>query len=592
MMALAWTLGHCISHPWRACSDLIFQWLLWVILLLLPSSRLKLDVADNHAIKFTNQTPIEKNLDEEGNILQMQHWLDKCLTTHKEGPSSDGQPSSVHPLPTRVIDVGTESHSVPKLFQPTSVMYEKYITLSYCWGRPQFLTTLSSNIQAHFEGLEESTLPQTFVDAIKITRLLGFRYIWIDALCIIQDSMEDKAVEIGAMESIYSNSTLTIAVVNATQVSEGFLHTKPRLTVNVPCRTSDGGVGTLQISPRENVDLWQESLYTRAWCLQENLLSPRLLLFTKFEVVWQCQTTPFRRPDTSHVEYLYDNPALRSSAFSRIPESISSSSSLPQDFRTSPSREAERYKAWLAIVQNYTKRNLTVLSDRLPAISGVAQKFQDAWGDEYCAGIWRRQFIASLTWRRKGIWEDPPETYWAPLEQYRAPSWSWASIEGPIEFDPRFELGDLRGLAPKLIECEIVPLRYQAPLGEVASGKAVLEASLIPAREVPVRGFAGQDAESFRIGRDLKLDNHEREKWPGPNRAHVFDEELKEFGCVMLLGDGRDGAGKMTRTTALVLMPVLGEVDVFRRAGYWHVSVKGASKLWVGAGKRRIVTLV
>ncbi len=167
---------------------------------------------DDHARKLTSQDPIPKNLGDESTIKQVREWLNECMKSHTESLSTDGQTPMPHfPLPTRVIDVGTGSEPVAKLFQPVSIMHEKYITLSYCWGRQRFLTTLLLNIQAHFQGLEESRLPQTFIDAFKITRQLGFRYIWIDALCIIQDSLEDKIVEIGAMENSKFNVTPGLA---------------------------------------------------------------------------------------------------------------------------------------------------------------------------------------------------------------------------------------------------------------------------------------------------------------------------------------------------------------------------------------------
>ena len=260
-----------------------------------------------------SQRPVEASLSGENTIQQIQTWLNECLATHPESLSHDGQPL-LHrfPLPTRVIDVGTDSEPISKLFQPSFVLHEDYITLSYCWGQQRFLTTVSTNIEAHLEGLQESSLPQTFIDAIETTRKLGFRYLWIDALCIIQDSADDKAIEIGAMDSIYSNSVLTIAVVNATGVADGFLRTKPRLRVDIPYRCPDGALGTVQISPQESIDLWQEPLYTRAWCLQENLLSSRLLLFTNTEVLWQCKSHPIKRANTTHVAYQDDNPQLGS----------------------------------------------------------------------------------------------------------------------------------------------------------------------------------------------------------------------------------------------------------------------------------------
>jgi hypothetical protein len=295
------------------------------------------------------QRPIETNLGEDTTIEQVRKWLNECLTTHSES-QPHGEAQSTLPrftLPTRVIDVGTESDPVARLSQPSSPRHEDYIALSYCWGSQPFLTTISSNVKTHFEGFKESKLPQTFIDAIKVARKLHFRYLWIDALCIIQDSIEDKAIEIGAMESIYSNSTLTMAIVNTTQVTDGFLKTKSRrMRVEIPYCCPDGTVGSIQISPQDTIDLWQEPLYSRAWCLQENLLSPRLLLFTDTEVVWQCQSCPMRRPKTSHVEYLYDNPQLGSSPFARILESVSSAGT--QNLMLSPGTglELSRYTMW------------------------------------------------------------------------------------------------------------------------------------------------------------------------------------------------------------------------------------------------------
>jgi hypothetical protein len=177
-----------------------------------------------------------------------------------------------------------------------------------------------------------------------VTRKLGVRYLWIDALCIIQDSMDDKAVEIGAMERIYTNSTVTIAIVNAIGATEGFLQTKPRLRVELPYRCPDGTFGSIQISPWEIIDLSQEILYTRAWCLQENLLSPRLLLFTNNEVIWQCESSPMR-PVTRNICMTTLNWALH-----RFPDFPSPSSPLvletlqlhltrTSSFRSTPSGE-------------------------------------------------------------------------------------------------------------------------------------------------------------------------------------------------------------------------------------------------------------
>lgn len=477
-------------------------------------------------------------------------------------------------LPTRVIDVGSTSDPQSKLFQPVSVTHEQYVTLSYCWGRDRFTTTTLDNIDSHKEALDWLTLPQTFKDAIKTTRNLGFRYLWIDALCIIQDSDEDKAKEIGKMGDIYNNSTLTIAVVGASRVSEGFLNPKPQISVDIPYRFLDGAMGSIQVAPQRTVDLWQESLFTRAWCLQENLLSPRLLLYTDTEVIWQCESTPMRRPGTAHVAYVRGDPKLGRSPFRRLPANILTPFKQENE-PENPSADAERYEIWRSLVENYTRRRLTVASDRLPALSGIAQKFEKAWSDEYYAGHWKRQFIPLLSWRRSNIRD---QGYYPPLLEYRAPSWSWASIDGPIEFDFRFDLGNVRNLGAKLVSCVF-------NMDSKDKDFAVLEASMIPAREIPDPDNASRGI--------VFLDDHREDTWPRlSDRLTHLNEEMMGLTWCMLLGEGKSGSGKMMKTIGLLIMEVEHPQGAFSRIGLYESYVKGTSKLWVGREKRRIVKII
>lgn len=414
-----------------------------------------------------------------------------------------------------------------------------------------------------------ASLPQTFQDAIVTTRNLGFRYVWIDALCIIQDSGEDKIKEIGKMGDVYNDSTLTIAVVCATTVAEGFLKAKVPKSVRLPYRCPDGTLGSVQVSPRKESDLWDESLYTRAWCLQENLLSPRLLLYTDTEVIWQCQSSPMRRPKTNHVSYVREDPNLGKSPFSRLPGNVLKPvvyTDSAQDVQKDLS-DAERYQIWSSLVSNYTKRNLTVASDRLPALSGIAQKFEVAWKDRYLAGIWERQLLPSLAWRRS---MDVTQPYYPALTEYRAPSWSWASIDGPVEFDTRFDLGNMRGSQAKIISCVF-------DMGSTIRDAIVVEGYMIPAAQV-------ENSEEDRLG-SLILDNHpDNGRFPKyGDSLNGFDEEMKGLYWRFLLGEGKEGWGKMTRTTALVLMQATGEDEnTFTRIGFWSTSVKGSAKLWIG----------
>jgi len=498
----------------------------------------------------------------------------ECLSEHQQCQHID--PPN---LPTRVVDVGVSTESNIKLIEPPRGTKAEYLTLSYCWGRPRFLVTLNENIEQHRQGIEIERLPQTFRDAIKITRELGFRYIWIDALCIIQDSSEDKANEIGQMGSIYNESTLTIGVVAAETVAEGFLKTKPVRYIDTPYKCAGGEMGSVRISVQKEVDLWNEWLFTRAWCLQENFLSQRLLLYTDSEVIWQCETVKIKRNHTTHVSYVRENPTLGSSPFNRVSiNMLKSPINNESDSRALQSLDGERYNVWRSIVGNYTRRNLTVASDRLPALAGVAQKLQEVWHDKYILGIWGRQLLPSIAWQRDPQLQDIKQPYYARLSEYRAPSWSWASIDGPVQFDTRFDLGNARGMGAKV--------SISTEEGSDESDSLVVEGHIISVQDMLGRSSSHQG--------HLCLDDHSEEsKWPffADDFERNLSEEDRQSAFCLLLGEGKSGSGKMMKTVALVMLRTK-DTDQFQRIGLWESTVKGASKIWVGGTNRKTIRLV
>lgn len=129
-------------------------------------------------------------------LLFLKHWMENCQASHTDCPPSD------HPLPTRVLDVTTNP---PKLVITANLSQkeEKYIALSHCWGPSQPLRTLKMNIGLHQDGIDLSSMPQTFKDAVAVTRYLGMRYIWIDSLCIVQDDVLDWECEAARMADVY-----------------------------------------------------------------------------------------------------------------------------------------------------------------------------------------------------------------------------------------------------------------------------------------------------------------------------------------------------------------------------------------------------
>lgn len=147
----------------------------------------------------------------------IQSLLGDCFRNHNECVTQFG-----HPLPTRLLDL---SESCIRLAQPSRDDEAPYIALSHCWGLACIATTTTSNFTARKQNIAIKELPKTFQDAIEITRGLGVHYLWIDSLCIIQDSEADWERESSKMASIYKNAYLTVAASRSSDGSGGCFST-------------------------------------------------------------------------------------------------------------------------------------------------------------------------------------------------------------------------------------------------------------------------------------------------------------------------------------------------------------------------------
>lgn len=244
--------------------------------------------------------PSEQSTGSPAATALVRQWLNTCIKTHAQcQPPTDDDPV----LPTRVLDVGPGPSSTVTL-QETNGHRGRCICLSYCWGLANFTTTRET-LKAHMLGIEVEPLPQTFRDAIRIARALGMRYLWIDALCIIQRDIDlaDWKLESGRMAAYYRNSHLTLAVAWADSVHGGCFAT--------PDPTGAVQVGTIRMREMHyfpNQALQKRStnfpLLTRAWTYQERMLAPRVVYFGQNELLWDCVEN--RTCECGEATYLLD----------------------------------------------------------------------------------------------------------------------------------------------------------------------------------------------------------------------------------------------------------------------------------------------
>jgi hypothetical protein len=253
-------------------------------------------------------------------------------------------------VPTRVIDVGGE---YAKLLV-TNGSSGRYLTLSYCWGESQHSVTSSHNYIDRQHFIDIQRLPKTVRDAIRYTRLLGFRYLWVDALCILQDDPLDWEREATNMCSTYELGTLCLSVTEASACDGGFL-----LLRNIgqsPCVN----VGYLKVGLRRPHKAMQCQVRDKAplqkcgWCLQERILAPALLHFSDGQLIWECNeelasgTQPQVFEDSAE-----RTPYAKSDGIHDIKVQMSNQL-----------RQEEALFLWYELVHKYSHRELSHMSER------------------------------------------------------------------------------------------------------------------------------------------------------------------------------------------------------------------------------------
>jgi hypothetical protein len=363
------------------------------------------------------------------------YWLRNCKELH----SACCRTTDSLIVPTRLVDVGSLHLPQLKLHICQASDHElQYLTLSHCWGDVKDLLTLKTgNLQDLQNSIHPNTLPKTFTDAIAITRNLGVKYLWIDCLCIIQDNAGDWAREASFMGRYYENSQCTIAAASAENALQGCFSSRNPLTI-ARCHIAGPGSQSkgLYIKPAEvsTLDEVSPRLNTRGWVLQEEKLSRRTLTLGKTGIKWECKFGKAAEDDMYGIGTgrRREGDRIRNRLFEPVGSNPwSSAQVLSLDFLSvfrdgfSSSSAADFHWYWFSLVHDYSKRNLTYSSDKLVALSGLANAIKEIVGKAYAAGLWEDNLNFDLLWKTVG------QSYPKPTS-YRAPSWSWASVDGII----------------------------------------------------------------------------------------------------------------------------------------------------------------
>ncbi|KAE9363229.1 HET-domain-containing protein, partial [Stipitochalara longipes BDJ] len=383
-------------------------------------------------------------------VKVVHRWLTDCLESHDCGSGESTE------LPTRLLDIDSGTDNI-RLFSPSAkgISEGKYVALSYCWGSHENFITTSKNYKTRSQGFSLKSMPRTLRDAVTLTRDLGCRYIWIDALCIIQGSDEnalrDWAVESSLMNRVYGNSFITIAAASSNNCNGGIF--APRSCPLLARTNQDNGTKTEIITAvpchRHRRRAEDEPLHGRAWALQEHILSRRVLMYNVDDISFHCD---------HGMEIEGDGAMYARGTIDRFP-------SRPKTPQISD---------WITAVVNYSSRSLTNHEDKLPAMAGIAQHYQLLTNFEqgrYLAGLWEHSLLFTLLW---GTMTKTLSTMnQGKPKSYRAPSWSWASVDGRIWFQYDESSRKYFIYTATIIQCTI-EVATANPFGQVASGDLVI----------------------------------------------------------------------------------------------------------------------
>lgn len=402
-------------------------------------------------------------------------FLDECASVFdiytKRIPDSIISPAGIFTMKKWVLGNEEKKLAIKTSFRPTRLLHvesrresglvrlvetdgypstdgasQPYLALSYCWGKQgPSLKTTRSNYSHLQKSISYSSLPKAYQDTVRVARALGVKYIWIDALCIIQDDREDWEKESRMMAEIFQNSLATLVLLRTASCNEGFLERNPSIKISYQNRQwGVRGSFFLRHMPFSYLDaesairaapsfsdrpisleLRHSPWQTRGWTFQEDMFSMRKLYFGQLMMYWD---------SLKPVDIMRTENTIIDDKLNRVDESAD----ISIIHSSEPWRGDYDYDGWYYPMLNYCQKTLTYETDRLSAVSSYAKLVGSKSGDTYVAGLWKKDLHRGLLWkigrRQRRTFQTLIRQLSTPSE-YIAPSWSWASHNSILHFD-------------------------------------------------------------------------------------------------------------------------------------------------------------
>jgi hypothetical protein len=392
------------------------------------------------------------------------------------------------------------------------------------------------------------------------------------------------------MSSVYGSSFLTIYASSSPNSDTGFLQPRPQNRYLKTKLCTVPGFPDHWVwfrFPQGNL-VWDMSeyngrLWSRAWAFQELVLPPRILEYGPRNMHFRCNAG--HREETSRIDYGNVHDGYKELLWILALPNITNASTLEHPNWANSSLTMTVYERWYDLVQGYTSRDLTFETDKLPAISGLAEKIRQVTGDEYLAGLWKNDLATSLCWGRRYF------VYHTRPSAYLAPSWSWASTQGAVTY----RQPEGRKLKVELVGYDLETDEFN-PFGSVSRGSITISAPIrrLDTSKDTVHGSEEWDGVAEKVRVTLTRDGSKEKLW----ESHLFpledqrdvldprgtglcavcfdvepDEDVREVFLVRLLAEGcqmkLERPNSDLKPEGIVLSSVEGNEELYRRIGIW-----------------------
>ncbi|OCK74775.1 HET-domain-containing protein [Lepidopterella palustris CBS 459.81] len=377
-------------------------------------------------------------------ISRLKKLISNCDHNHGEqcnGPALGGTLSKQ--IPMLQIDVVDEC-----LIETTTAV--RYFALSYVWGAVDMSKTLKANLGGRLMkgGLRVNALPKVIQDAIVFTKAFGERYLWVDALCIVQDDEDSKQRDIQQMDIVYSKAYVTIVALSGFDANAGLAGVRPNSRTPQEVHTvsiSDNSFSLeynpesdnkqdvrIAASPRTCALVLDTSKWnSRGWTYQERILSKRCLYFSQDTAYFQCRREV--------LDEFGNQESKQGPAMSVLANPLSQLTGI--DYLKGDAEIRATFATYRSLVEQYTTRELTFGGDILHAFAGIWATLNPYMPGESICGLPTAFFDLALLWtlappvqrrEHKVIGLEVASSRFP--DPQKCPSWAWAGFVGGVEY--------------------------------------------------------------------------------------------------------------------------------------------------------------